>query len=151
MPVLNLGYGGTFTWVPAPLNVAAVRAFDRVVRELGDEFSEVIKEVGAFPQFPDSDIVDTGELLEAQKLIKTGPDRAEYEWGVEYALFVHEGYTMQNGIRQPGRHWTRLAMERYHPYEKFRIYYQAELAALGIFGRLPPGLTGVIDFFNPVI
>ena len=46
---------------------AALRAFQSTMIELGETFQEVIEEVGAFSDFPQSDIVDTGDLRNSQQ------------------------------------------------------------------------------------
>ena len=47
---------------------AALRAFQTTTIKLGKTFQEVIEEVGAFSDFPQSDIVDTGDLRNSQQI-----------------------------------------------------------------------------------
>ncbi|MFM6206120.1 hypothetical protein, partial [Planktothrix sp.] len=99
---INLGNGAVFLWNPGILQSAIDKAFKEVVQGLNNEFKEVIKDKNAFENFPGQDIIDTGELLKNQKLNITKPGEANYEWGTDYALYVHEGYTLRNGKRQMG-------------------------------------------------
>lgn len=92
---------------------AALRAFQTTMIELGETFQEVIEDVGAFPDFPQSDIVDTGDLRDSQQIEFPQPGSVVFDWPVEYAPYVHEGYTLQNGNEQPGRPWTKVGLARF--------------------------------------
>ncbi len=92
---------------------AALRAFQTTMLELGETFQEVIEEVGAFPDFPQSDIVDTGDLRDSQQIEFPQPGSVVFDWPVEYAPYVHEGYTLRNGNVQPGRSWTKVGLARF--------------------------------------
>lgn len=118
---INLGNGAVFLWNPGILQGAIDKAFKEVCDGLNNEFKEVIADKNAFENFPDQDIIDTGELLKNQKLIIKNPGEANYEWGVDYALEVHEGYTKKNGTRTMGRPWTQVAIRRYRPGLKFAL------------------------------
>jgi hypothetical protein len=115
---INLGNGANFFWNPGILAKSIDATFREIVDDLGEEFKEVIEDKSAFPEFSGEDIIDTGELLKNQKLniIKSG--EANYEWGVPYAIYVHEGYTKKNGQRHPGRPWTQEAIRRYNNRKK---------------------------------
>lgn len=90
-----------------------VQAFQDTCLLLGREFTKVISEPGAFDAFPDSDIVDTGQLRAAQQLEFRSPGLASYSWNLDYAAAVHFGYTLRNGEEEPGRPWTELGLERF--------------------------------------
>ena len=103
---------------------AALQAFQETMIELGQTFQEVIQEVGAFSDFPQSDIVDTGALRDSQIVEFPSPGSVKIDWPVDYAGYVHEGYTLQNGNTQPGRPWTTVGMARFN----FRLRYGERLS-----------------------
>ena len=103
-----------------PLKDVAHNAFSKTLDEFQKVLNEVIQESGAFSDFPGRDIVDTGQLLKSQKLKRLGNESAEYDFGTFYAIFVHEGYTLRDGSRQPGRPWFRLALKRYNFEEQYK-------------------------------
>lgn len=117
------------------LQGVALRAFERTMRELGGVFQEVISEVGAFPEFPQSDIIDTGALKESQKVSFPKPGQVKFEWPVPYSIYVHEGYMLKNGASQPGRPWTTYGLNRFDPVVRFQINLNAELALIPIAAR----------------
>lgn len=112
----------------AALRDAALRAFERTMKDLGQTFQEVIGEVGAFPEFPQSDIIDTGALKESQTVVFPNPGSVVFNWSTEYAPYVHDGYTLQNGAQQPGRPWTSLGLEKFDPVVQYTANLNAELA-----------------------
>ncbi|MEG4406428.1 hypothetical protein [Microcoleus sp. MON2_D5] len=114
------------------LQGAALRAFERTMKDLGNTFQEVISEVGAFPDFPQSDIIDTGALKESQTVAFPSPGSVVFDWPVEYAPYVHDGYTLQNGAQQPGRPWTSLGLQKFDPVVQYTANLNAELAFVPI-------------------
>lgn len=58
------------------------------------------------------DIVDSGKLRGSQQPPKfsQGGMAASIEWTAEYALYVHEGVTYQNGTSTPPKRWTESAL-----------------------------------------
>lgn len=58
------------------------------------------------------DIVDSGKLRDSQQPPKfsQGGTTASIEWTAEYALYVHEGVTYQNGTSTPPKRWTESAL-----------------------------------------
>jgi hypothetical protein len=114
------------------LRGAALRAFERTMRDLGGTFQEVISEVGAFSDFPQSDIIDTGALKESQTVAFPTPGSVVFNWPVEYAPYVHDGYTLRNGAQQPGRPWTSLGLEKFDPVVQYQANLNAELAFVPI-------------------
>ncbi len=106
---------------------AALRAFQTTMIELGETFQEVIEDVGAFPDFPQSDIVDTGALRNSQQIDFPQPGSVNFDWSVEYAAFVHEGYTLQNGNQQPGRPWTKAGLTRFNVQMRYAENLNQEL------------------------
>lgn len=110
----------------SPVEQAAVGAFRDTMQLLGREFTAVITEVGAFPGFPDSDIIDTGDL-KARQQADIQDTSATFTWPVDYSLYVHEGYTLRNGQTQPGRPWTRAALQRFDLQAKYGAVFKAKL------------------------
>jgi hypothetical protein len=106
---------------------AAIEAFKDSCFLLGREFTEIISEPGAFPDFPDSDIVDTGALRASQQLEFVSSTDARFTWSVDYALYVHEGYTLRNGKEQPGRPWGTEGLKRFKVQETFEALLKAKL------------------------
>ena len=114
------------------LNEVIANAFFDTLGGLQAEIDKIIESPGMFDDFPMSDIVDTSALLDKQGIKLTSPFTAEYDFGVDYAVFVHEGYTLKNGEIQPGRPWVNLALQNYNFQENFRHYLTVEAAQLGI-------------------
>lgn len=106
---------------------AALRAFQTSMLELGETFQEVISEVGAFSDFPTSDIVDTGDLRDSQQITFPQPGSVGFDWPVDYAPFVHEGYTLQNGNEQAGRPWTKVGLARFNVQMRYAENLNQEL------------------------
>lgn len=112
MTNINLNFSG--------VERAAQQAFKEACYLLGREYTKAISEAGAFDGFS-GDIVDTGALRASQRIEFAGPGEAQFSWDTEYALFVHEGYTLRNGEEIGGRPWTKLGLERFNlkdTYEK---------------------------------
>jgi hypothetical protein len=120
----------TITFDGGAIKGAALRAFQTTMLELGITFQEVIEEVGAFPDFPQSDIVDTGDLRDSQQIEFPQPGSVRFDWPVEYAPYVHEGYTLRNGEQQPGRPWTELGVERFNVRMRYAENLNRELGKL---------------------
>ena len=106
---------------------AALRAFQTTMIELGETFQEVIEEVGAFSDFPQSDIVDTGDLRDSQQIKFPQPGSVVFDWPVEYAPYVHEGYTLQNGNEQPARPWIKVGLARFNTQMRYAENLNQEL------------------------
>ena len=132
IPPLTLAFTGSV------IQGAALRAFQTTMLELGLTFQEVIEEVGAFSGFPQSDIVDTGDLRDSQQIQFPQSGAVNFEWPVEYAAFVHEGYTLQNGNQQPGRPWTKLGLIRFNVQMRYAENLNRELARLKIVAPIAP-------------
>ena len=95
------------------INPIIAKSFRATALLLSREFTMVISDPGAFPEFPGQDIVDTGALRRSQQVGFPSPTTALYQWPVEYALYVHEGYTRQNGTVVPARRWTQEGLRRF--------------------------------------
>lgn len=108
------------------LSRAADEAFRETCFLLGAELTKVISEPGAFDGFP-GDIVDTGQLRASQDLQFVGGSEARFSWSTDYALYVHEGYTLRNGRSQPGRPWTKLANQRLDSQKVFQTLLREKL------------------------
>lgn len=53
------------------------------------------------------DIVDTGRLRDSQRYTVSPEGVATFTWSTPYAAQVHEGGVTTEGVRFPGRPWTR--------------------------------------------
>lgn len=94
------------------------QAFKQTALQFSVEMTKVISEPGAFPDFS-GDIIDTGALRSSQLVLFPTRHLADYIWGVNYALYVHEGVTYRNGKTLPGRPWTWEAINRFDWESKF--------------------------------
>lgn len=56
------------------------------------------------------DIVDLGQLRDAQILMRVDRQTFRLSWGVGHALAVHEGQTLRSGKHTLPRRWTRVAI-----------------------------------------
>lgn len=117
----------TITFNGGAIKGAALRAFQFTMLELGETFQEVIEEVGAFADFPQSDIVDTGDLRDSQVVEFPVSGAVKFDWPVEYAGYVHEGYTLQNGNTQPGRPWTKVGLSKFNVQMRYAENLNQEL------------------------
>lgn len=109
------------------VTVAAEQAFKESCFLLGREFSQLISESGAFPNYPDRDLVDTGRLRASQRVDFPRRGKAIFSWSTEYALYQHEGYTLRNGQNWPGRPWTREGLSRFNLQQTYRTLLEAKL------------------------
>lgn len=107
------------------------RAFVRLANRMDAEFRQIIQTPGIFDGFP-QDIVDTGALLRSQKMTIIGIGGVRWDWEVDYAVFVHEGYTLRGGKKQEGRPWTEKAMERLILPNLFTEYFNQEINKIAI-------------------
>jgi len=109
------------------INAATERAFTETAFILGREFTRVISEPRTWAGWDNSrDIVDTGQLRSSQQMAFTAPLEAIYSWPVEYAAYVHEGYTLRNGTRVEGRPWTAVAQQEFDTQQAFIRAYQQQ-------------------------
>lgn len=109
------------------LDRASELAFRDTAFLLGRKFTEVISEPRQWQGWSGArDIVDTGQLRASQQLVFTKPLEAVYSWSTEYAVYVHEGYTLRNGREVSGRPWTQTAIQEFDVQGTFeRRYRQA--------------------------
>lgn len=56
------------------------------------------------------DIVDTGRLRASQTRVVDADGSVTFSWPVEYAQQVHEGGVSTEGLRFPGRPWTKAPL-----------------------------------------
>ena len=54
--------------------------------------------------------VQTGSLRDSQDTVILG-DTIRTTWGVNYALYVHEGYSRKDGSNVDGQPWTKPVLE----------------------------------------
>jgi hypothetical protein len=64
-------------------------------------------------------IIDLGNLQKSQKLFFESWTYAVWAWNVDYAIYVHEGYTNSNGTEFPARPWVSFTLENYDIRESF--------------------------------
>lgn len=102
------------------LGAIAEKVFRQTCEELGEEYRKVIEDPNAFPGFKDQDIVDTGALRDSQRLTFAKDGSAEFSWPVPYSVYVHQGYTLKNGNKQPGRQWTVEGNKRFRFPQRFQ-------------------------------
>jgi hypothetical protein len=57
------------------------------------------------------DIVDTGRLRASQTRVVNSDGSVTFTWPVEYANQIHEGGVSTEGLRFPGRPWTKAPLE----------------------------------------
>ncbi|MGI8935423.1 MAG: hypothetical protein ACR2FS_15250 [Phormidesmis sp.] len=98
----------------AVVDSAAKRAFKETAFLVGREFTKSISSnIWDWPkgQSP-RDVVDNGQLRASQQLVFLSDTRAEFSWNTDYAYYVHEGYTLANGVEMPARDWTRHGLEQ---------------------------------------
>ena len=111
-------------WLGDGVNRKATEAFKELALLFFAENVQVISEPGAFADFPDQDIVDTGRLRASTQFDLETPTRAVFSWSVEYAPYVHEGYVSADGQVVLGRPWTEVAIERLEPEKTFRKLFK---------------------------
>ena len=88
------------------------KAFAETCQEYFTECQDVIADNNAFIDFPNQDIIDTGNLRNSGSLTKVDDAHYVIDYDTNYALYVHEGYTLRNGGKQKGRPWTKVAEEK---------------------------------------
>lgn len=94
------------------------QAFHQTALQFNAELTKVISEPGAFPGY-DGDLVDTGAFRASQLVLFPTTLLAEYIWGVNYAVFLHEGFTKKNGQKTLGRPWTWVCLRRFNWEQRF--------------------------------
>jgi hypothetical protein len=110
------------------INAATVQAFKETAFIVGREFTRVITEPRTWDGFEGSrDIVDTGQLRSSQLVVFNNDLEASFFWPTEYAVYVHEGYTLRNGKTVAGRPWTRVALRGFDADQVFADRVQANL------------------------
>lgn len=106
--------------MPAPkrqLSSALEDATATALRQLGTwldaRFTQEISAVKwPYPTPPKvRDIVDTGRLRASQTRVVNADGSVTFSWPVEYANQVHEGGVSTEGLRFPGRPWTKAPLE----------------------------------------
>lgn len=89
------------------------RAQRKTLKDLADWFNQRCKEEMNSPEwkYPTNpkirDIVDTGRLRDSANLRMLPSGGFEITWEADYSTEVHEGGTSPEGVRFPGRPWTR--------------------------------------------
>jgi hypothetical protein len=57
------------------------------------------------------DIVDTGELIQSKKRVRTDRNAEEFRWMADHAGKVHDGYMARDGSIYPPRPWTQPTLD----------------------------------------
>lgn len=88
-------------------------ALKQLATYLDARFTEEISAVKwKYPTPPQvRDIVDTGRLRASQTRTVNSDGSVTFSWPVEYAAQVHEGGVSIEGLRFPGRPWTKGPLE----------------------------------------
>lgn len=77
------------------------------------------------------DIVDTGNLLDSKTIARSSEgNQVEWSWDTDYALYVHEGVTLQSGTELPARPWTEKALETVDVKSTFETQLKREIDRL---------------------
>lgn len=122
--------------MPAPkrqlsqaLEAATANAMRQLSTWLDARFTQEISSVKwPYPTPPQvRDIVDTGRLRASQTRVVNSDGSVTFTWPVEYAQQVHEGGVSTEGLRFPGRPWTKAPLEEAST--KFGQLLRAELEA----------------------
>ena len=110
------------------INQASEQAFTETAFLLGREFTRVITEPRNWAGWEGTrDIVDLGQLRSSQQVVFTKPLEAVFSWPTEYAVYVHEGYTLRNGQEIQGRPWTTIALQEFDVQDTFEQLYRRNL------------------------
>lgn len=92
----------------------AEKAFKTACLLMSRQFTFAIsKATWSYPVPPSPrDIVDSGQLRASQLITFVTPSHCIFSWNVDYALYVHEGYTTTKGTQIPGRPWTEAVIAK---------------------------------------
>lgn len=109
------------------IDAAAAQAVKQLGSWLDTRFTEEISAVKwPYPTPPQvRDIVDTGRLRASQTRTVNSDGSVTFSWPVEYAAQVHEGGVSTEGLRFPGRPWTKAPLEEAP--EKFGQFLRSAL------------------------
>lgn len=109
------------------LKVAKAKAMRQLAVRLETSFTDEISAVKwGWPNPPTTrDIVDENRLRTSITRDINPDDSVTFTWTMEYASYVHEGYTATNGVRYPARPWTQEPLKEAP--ELFRTYLDAAL------------------------
>lgn len=109
------------------LNAKMELAFRQTCFALGRQFTLVISDPGAFPEFPGQDIVDLGVFRASQRLDFPRAGVGRFTWNVEYAIYLLKGWETKSGTKVPGRDWIKEGQNRAKTKEVFRKFLEQEL------------------------
>jgi hypothetical protein len=95
------------------LEAATAQAMRQLGTWLDTRFTQEISAVKwPYPTPPKvRDIVDTGRLRASQTRVVNPDGSITFTWPTEYANQVHEGGVSTEGLRFPGRPWTKAPLE----------------------------------------
>lgn len=111
----------------AAVEAAKQKASEQLALYLDSRFTDEISSVKwDYPTPPKvRDIVDTGRLRASQTRTVHPDGRITFNWPVEYAQQVHDGGVSTEGMRFPGRPWTRAPLAEAET--KFQEFFDAAL------------------------
>lgn len=89
----------------AAMKQAMVKTTARLDTRFREEFDSVEWKYPTEPKV--RDIVDSGRLRDSQRFDISPEGVATFTWSTPYAAQVHEGGVTTDGVRFPGRPWTR--------------------------------------------
>lgn len=94
------------------LDLATAQALRQLGTWLDARFTEEISATKwPYPTPPQvRDIVDTGRLRASQTRVVNPDGSITFSWPTEYATQVHEGGVSTEGLRFPGRPWTKAPL-----------------------------------------
>lgn len=110
----------------ARISKAAQAAMGQTALVIHRQAIMVIAEPGAFPGFP-GDIIDTTTLQKNQQPPEVTGRQAILRNTVDYAFWVHEGYTRIDETVVEGRPWMTEAVKRANPQATFETILKAKL------------------------
>lgn len=94
------------------LETATASAMRQLSTWLDARFTQEISAVKwPYPTPPKvRDVVDTGRLRASQTRVVNADGSITFSWPTEYANQVHEGGVSTEGLRFPGRPWTKAPL-----------------------------------------
>lgn len=110
------------------LEKAAEQAFKETCLIAHRNIIQVISEPGAFPDYPDSDIVDKGILRASQQPPEIQGGTAILRNTASYSAYVYLGYTLRNGKEVKGRPWMQEGINRTDIQKTFELLLKAKLS-----------------------
>jgi hypothetical protein len=128
----------TFDWNGEEFERDVEAAFLETCALLSFAFTRTITTPGLFSEFPGADIVDTGRLRDAQLMTVESQVSVRFSWNVDYALYVHEGFTRRDRTQVPARPWTDKTLELFDFEDAFIRLFNAKGRGAVVTASLEP-------------